>query len=53
MIFGKWDERGASRHDSKSSSSPVPVVVPSASSSGGSSSDALKKTPLPIDRAAD
>ena len=31
MIFGKWDERGAGRHDSKSSSSPVPVVVPNSS----------------------
>jgi len=51
MIFGKWDERSTSRHDSKTStSSPVPVS--SASSSGSVSSDPAKK-PLPIDRAAD
>ena len=57
MIFGKWDERSAGRHDSKTGNSPVPVGPPpvTASSSGISSgiSDAVKKTPLPIDRAAD
>jgi uncharacterized protein YacL len=57
MIFGKWDERSAGRHDSKTSNSPVPVGAPPAtgSSSGITSgiSDAVKKTPLPIDRAAD
>src|ERR1700744_490487 len=25
MIFGKWDERSAGRHDSKTGNSPVPV----------------------------
>jgi len=57
MIFGKWDERSAGRHDSKTGNSPVPVGPPpvTGSSSGISSgiSDAAKKSPLPIDRAAD
>ena len=48
MIFGKWDERAAGRHDSKSSS-PPPVA---ATSSQGSGSDPARK-PTPIDRAAD
>ena len=52
MIFGKWDERSVSRHDSKSSSSASPVPVPPATASGGISSEAPKKA-LPIDRAAD
>jgi len=50
MIFGKWDERSVSRHDSKTSTAS-PVAVPSASSASGVS-EAPKK-PLPIDRAAD
>ncbi|HVM92044.1 MAG TPA: PIN domain-containing protein [Terriglobales bacterium] len=50
MIFGKWDERTVSRHDSKTSTTS-PVAVPSASSPSGIS-EAPKK-PLPIDRAAD
>ena len=60
MIFGKWDERSAGRHDSKSSASPIPVSASTGTGSGissgissGSSSDATKKSPLPIDRAAD
>jgi len=54
MIFGKWDERAYSRHDTKSSATtPVPVST-APTSSNGSSSDALKKTgPMPVDRAAD
>jgi uncharacterized protein YacL len=52
MIFGKWDERGVSRHDSKSSSPTSPVAAPPATGTSGISSDVPKK-PLPIDRAAD
>jgi uncharacterized protein YacL len=54
MIFGKWDERGASRHDSKAST-PGPVTVPpTTASSAGPPSDPGKKTaPLPIERAAE
>jgi uncharacterized protein YacL len=51
MIFGKWDERAASRHDSKVST-PVPVVVPVANA-GPASDPGKKVAPLPIDRAAD
>ena len=52
MIFGKWDERAASRHDSKAST-PTPVVVPAAAPSGPASDPGKKTAPLPIDRAAD
>jgi uncharacterized protein YacL len=52
MIFGKWDERGMGRHDSKSSSGVSPVPVVPATGTGGISSEVSKK-PLPIDRAAD
>jgi uncharacterized protein YacL len=51
MIFGKWDERGSSRHDSKS---PPPVTPPPVSGTGGPASDPAKKqTPAVADRAAD
>ncbi|MGC2248654.1 MAG: PIN domain-containing protein [Terriglobales bacterium] len=59
MIFGKWDERNAGRHDSKTGNSPVPVGPTPASGSSSSSgissgiAEAVKKAPLPIDRAAD
>ncbi len=52
MIFGKWDERSVSRHDSKSSSSASPVSAQPATGTGGISADVPKK-PLPIDRAAE
>ncbi len=53
MIFGKWDERSASRHDSKVST-PTPVVVSSGASNGPVSDAGQKKiAPLPIERAAD
>jgi uncharacterized protein YacL len=52
MIFGKWDERTGSRHDSKGIS-PPPVTVPTAPTTGGVASDPGKKAPLPIDRAAE
>ena len=44
MIFGKWDERAASRHDSKASSPPPPVAP--ASGTDGSSPDLKKPAPL-------
>jgi len=44
MIFGKWDERAASRHDSRASSSPPPVAP--ASGTDGSSPDLKKPAPL-------
>jgi uncharacterized protein YacL len=55
MIFGKWDERSAGRHESKGSSSPPPVAVTPAVASGGLPTEIPKKSssPLPIDRAAD
>ncbi|MGH9643117.1 MAG: hypothetical protein ACRD3Q_11910, partial [Terriglobales bacterium] len=52
MIFGKRDERGRTRHDSKSSATTPVSVAPAAAGAGGISSDAPKK-PLSIDRAAD
>jgi len=52
MIFGKWDERGGIRHDTKSSPSAATVPVPPAAGTGGIPSEVPKK-PLPIDRAAD
>ena len=52
MIFGKWDERGAGRHD-KGSSSPPPVGVPPVAGASGSSSDLVKKISAVPDRAAD
>jgi uncharacterized protein YacL len=54
MIFGKWDERAASRHDSKAST-PVPVPAPVQTSPNGPVSDPLNKktATLPVDRAAD
>jgi len=53
MIFGKWDERGMGRHDSKGTS-PPPVVVPPATATSGAPSDPAKKpTPAVADRAAD
>ena len=51
MIFGKWDERGAGRQDSKGAV-PTPVVVP-ATPAGGPPSDPLKKTATLADRVAD
>jgi uncharacterized protein YacL len=54
MIFGKWDERGFGRHDSKSSSPPPVASSSSSGASGSSPSDPAKKqAPLAIDRAAD
>jgi len=49
MIFGKWDERGMGRHDSKA----PPPAVPPAPGTVGSSSDPAKKPPSMADRAAD
>jgi len=48
MIFGKWDERGTSRHDSKAT--PPPVAAPAVAT--GTGSDPAKK-PAAADRAAD
>lgn len=49
MIFGKWDERGASHRESKS---PPPVAVPPAAGPSEAPSDPGKK-PAVADRAAD
>jgi uncharacterized protein YacL len=46
MIFGKWDERAASRHDTRSSS-PTPQV---AAATGTNGADAKKPAPLLSDR---
>ncbi len=51
MIFGKWDERTASRHDAKS---PPPLPVPAAPGTGGPPPDPAKKPmSAAVDRAAD
>ncbi|MBZ5656118.1 MAG: TRAM domain-containing protein [Acidobacteriia bacterium] len=50
MIFGKWDERAAGRHDSKASSPPPPVAP--ASGTDGSNPDLKKPAPL-IERPQD
>jgi uncharacterized protein YacL len=53
MIFGKWDERTGSRHESKGIVT-APVPVPPATGTSGLPADAPKKPgPLSIDRAAD
>jgi uncharacterized protein YacL len=53
MIFGKWDERGGSRLESKGST-PLPVAVTSPSGIGGPASDPAKKpSPAVAERAAD
>ena len=52
MIFGKWDERGASRHDSKVS--PPPTTVPTVTATNGPASDPAKKpTTAVADRAGE
>src|SRR6202050_4972430 len=51
MIFGKWDDRVASRPEPRS---PPPVTAPPVSGTGGPPSDPAKKqTPAVADRAAD
>jgi len=52
MIFGKWDERAAGRHDSKAPP-PSPVPVAATGSSGSGSDPAKKAPPQPMERAAD
>jgi hypothetical protein len=58
MIFGKWDDRATSRHDSKITIPPVTVPpAPTSSASttiNGPASDPAKKTISTVgDRAAD
>ena len=50
MIFGKWDERASSRHDSKA---PPSVPMPPASGTSGPTSDPAKKPTSVAERAAD
>ena len=47
MIFGKWDERAAGRHEVKSTSGAVPVVAPE------TIPEAKKSAPLVADRPHD
>jgi uncharacterized protein YacL len=47
MIFGKWDERTAGRHDSRSTSPAPPVPAPGSDST---TSDGKKSAPLVADR---
>ncbi len=49
MIFGKWDERAASRHDARSSSAP-PSATPATGTNGA---DAKKPVPLMSERPPD
>ena len=54
MIFGKWDERGASRHDTKGPAVPAPVSAPPAAATNGPPYDPAKKpTPAVTDRVAE
>jgi uncharacterized protein YacL len=56
MIFGKWDERATSRHDSKITAPlTVPLATgPPATGSNGPSSEPIKKPVAPVvDRVAD
>ena len=48
MIFGKWDERAAGRHDSKSSTPPPPLAP--ATGTDSPSPDAKKPASLMTDR---
>jgi uncharacterized protein YacL len=50
MIFGKWDERAAGRHESRASSPPPPVAP--ATGTDGSSPDTKKPAPL-VERPSD
>jgi len=50
MIFGKWDERAAGRHESRGSSPPPPVAP--ATGTDGSSPDTKKPAPL-VERPSD
>ena len=52
MIFGKWDERGGGRHDSKGAS-PPPISATAVPVSNGVPSDPAKKPTPATDRAAD
>jgi uncharacterized protein YacL len=53
MIFGKWDERGAVRHDGKGVPPPALAVAPVTGTGGPPSDPAKKQTPAAADRAAD
>ena len=53
MIFGKWDERTGSRHESKSITTPPVTVTPATGTTGMPTDPAKKVSPLSIDRAAD
>ena len=44
MIFGKWDERASSRHESKSITAP-PITVTPATGTSGMSTDRRKRPP--------
>ena len=50
MIFGKWDERAAGRHESKSSSSPSPPSVGPVANAEGALLENKKAAPLVGDR---
>jgi len=53
MIFGKWDERGPVRHDTKAVAPPSIAVPPASATSAPPSDPAKKPTPAVVDRAAD
>jgi uncharacterized protein YacL len=48
MIFGKWDERAAGRHEPKSAPSPPPIAPLAAADSG--ISEVKKAAPLMVER---
>ena len=45
MIFGKWDERGPGRHDSKAPAPPPVAAPPAAATNGAPPSDPAKNPP--------
>ena len=51
MIFGKWDERAAGRHESKSAPSPPPIAPLAPTDSG--ISEVKKTTPVMVERPAE
>ena len=53
MIFGKWDERNGSRHDSRPAVNAVPVVPPVSGVAGVQSGEVKKPQPMMVERPAE
>jgi hypothetical protein len=50
MIFGKWDERNGSRHDSRPAVNAVPAVPSVSAVSGVQSAEVKKPQPVMVER---